>query len=107
MAADLPVTLDGNRSEVVGWVDGADTKLLLGTGAGATVLDGRATPALIDSDAGRSIVRTDAAIAAGATAAAIAADPVGVSHGSTAASSRCARIASAPSRSAPTNLPGR
>ncbi len=196
MAADLPVTLDGNRLEVMGRVDGSAAKLLLDTGAGVTVLttdtvaalqlprsqrstrqlsgvggavtnadvyadldlggvsvrrrlavanvpglgglvggdvlgdydleldlpnrrvrlwraagcgvadlpwtgpriavpadaaggrlrvtamlDGRATPALIDSGAGRSIVKTDAAIAAGATAAAIATDPVAVSRG--------------------------
>ena len=36
--ADLPVTLDGNRLETVGQVDGADARLLLDTGAQGTLL---------------------------------------------------------------------
>ncbi len=36
--ADLPATLDGNRLEVAGHVDGAETRFLIDTGAEATVL---------------------------------------------------------------------
>ena len=44
--ADLPVTLDANRLEVTGRVDGADATLLLDTGAETTVLTAATVAAL-------------------------------------------------------------
>ena len=44
--ADLPVTLDGNRLETMAKVDGADTTLLLDTGAEQTVLTAATAAAL-------------------------------------------------------------
>ncbi len=55
--ADLPATLQGNRLEVVGKVDGADTKLVIDTGAERSVLTTATVAALRLPRSQRSVTR--------------------------------------------------